>query len=72
MLTGLPDSPSVAWRLDLPDLGAGLAALVVSDGGSAILVATAGEPSSILLFAPDVEYRPSAPGRGFPEPGVSL
>ncbi len=58
VLTGLPDSPSVAWSLDLPDLGAGLAALVVSDGGSAILVATAGEPSSILLFAADVEYRP--------------
>ena len=58
VLTGLPDSPSVAWRLDLPDLGAGLAALVVSDGGSAILAATTGEPSSILLFAQDVEYRP--------------
>jgi len=58
VLTGLPDSPSVAWRLDLPDLGAGLAALVVSDGGSAVLAATSGEPSSILLFAPDVEYRP--------------
>jgi hypothetical protein len=58
VLTGLPDSPSVAWRLDLPDLGAGLAALVVSDGGSAVLAATSGEPSSILLLAADVEYRP--------------
>lgn len=58
VLTGLPDSPSAAWRLALPDLGAGLAALVVSDGGAAVLAATAGEPSSILLFAPDVEYRP--------------
>ena len=30
----------------------------MNDGGSAILVATAGEPSSILLFASDVAYRP--------------
>ena len=72
VLTGLPDSPSVAWSLDLPDLGAGLAALVVSDGGSAILVATAGEPSSILLFAADVEYRPLRLVAGLAEPGVSL
>jgi hypothetical protein len=66
VLTGLPDSPSVAWRLDLPDLGAGLAALVVSDSGSAVLAATTGEPSSILLLAPDVGYRPLQQVAGSP------
>jgi hypothetical protein len=51
VLTGLPDSPASSWGLDLP---ADLAALAVSDGGSAVLAATEGE---VWLLTPDAGYK---------------
>ncbi len=54
VLTGLPDSPTSSWGLDLP---VGLAALAVSDGGSAVLAATEGGPSSVFLLTQDAGYR---------------
>ncbi len=49
VLAGLPDSPSASWRLELSGRSGRVAALAVSDGGSAVLVASAGEPASVWL-----------------------
>jgi hypothetical protein len=57
VITGLPDSPTVSWGLDAPDLSAGLAAMAVSDGGSAVLAATAGEPAPVFLLTRDAGSR---------------
>lgn len=57
VLAGLPDSPSVSWRLELSGRSGRVAALAVSDGGSAVLVASAGEPSSVWLVTQDAGQR---------------
>jgi hypothetical protein len=57
VLTGLPDSPSLAWSLDLAGVDGGLAALAVSDGGGALLVAASGQPAPIWLAAPATGQR---------------
>jgi hypothetical protein len=53
VLTGLPQSPAVSWSLETANLAGGLTALAVSNDGGAVLIATAGEPSSVWLLAPD-------------------
>ena len=70
VLTGLPQSPAVSWNLEAQSLAPGLAALAVSDGGGAVLIATAGEPSSVWLLAPDggsrfLSYVTAAPSLAF-------
>ena len=57
VLSGLPESPAVLWSLDLSGLSGSPAALAVSDGGGAVLVAPAGEPASVWLATPDVGQR---------------
>jgi hypothetical protein len=57
VFTGLPGSPSLAWKFDLADVPSGLAALAISDGGGALLVAAAGEPAPIWLVAPEQGQR---------------
>jgi DNA-binding beta-propeller fold protein YncE len=57
VLAGLPDSPSVSWSLDLSGLSGNPAALAVSDGGRAVLIAPAGEPASVWLATADVGQR---------------
>ena len=53
VLAGLPASPSVAWSIELADLQDGLAALAVSDGGGALLVARAGDQAPVWFVTPD-------------------
>ena len=50
VLTGLPDSPAVSWRLEVPYIDGSLAALAVSDGGGAVLIAGVGEQSPVWLL----------------------
>lgn len=57
VLAGLPESPAVSWSLDLGGLSGKPAALAVSDGGKAVLVAPVGEPASVWLATPDVGQR---------------
>ena len=57
VLAGLPESPSVSWSLDLSGLSGSPAALAVSDGGGAVLVASAGEPASVWLATQGVGQR---------------
>jgi hypothetical protein len=57
VLSGLPESPAVFWSLDLSGLPGRPAALAVSDGGGAVLVAPAGEPASVWLATPEVGQR---------------
>jgi hypothetical protein len=57
VLAGLPESPAVSWSLDLAGLSGVPAALAVSDGGGAVLVAAAGEPASVWLATQDVGQR---------------
>ena len=70
VLTGLPQSPAVSWGLEAPALAGGLTALAVSNDGGAVLIATAGEPSSVWLLAPDgggrfLSYVAGAPSLAF-------
>jgi hypothetical protein len=70
VLAGLPQSPAVSWSLETAALAGGLAALAVSDDGGAVLVATAGEPGSVWLLAPDgsdrlLSHVPGAPSLAF-------
>ena len=70
VLTGLPQSPAVSWSLEVPALAGGLTALAVSDDGGAVLIATAGEPSSVWLLAPNgssrfLSYVAGAPSLAF-------
>jgi hypothetical protein len=57
VLTGLPESPSVSWSLELSGVSGRLAALAVGDGGGAVLVASAGEPASVWLATQAVGQR---------------
>jgi hypothetical protein len=57
VMAGLPESPSVSWSLDLSGLSGDPAALAVSDGGGAVLVASAGEPASVWLASQGVGQR---------------
>jgi hypothetical protein len=57
VLAGLPESPAVAWSLQLAGLSGSPAALAVSDGGGAVLVASAGEPAAVWLAAQGVGQR---------------
>ena len=57
VLTGLPGSTSLAWSFDLAGVQGALAALAVSDGGSALLVAAAGEPAPVWLASPATGQR---------------
>jgi hypothetical protein len=57
VLAGLPESPAVSWSLDLSGLSGNPAALAVSDGGRAVLIAPAGEAVSVWLATPDVGQR---------------
>ena len=52
VLTGLPDAPAVSWSLEAPYLAGGVGALAVSDEGSAVLIAAAGDESPIWLLTP--------------------
>jgi hypothetical protein len=57
VITGLPDSPVPAWDFDLAGMQGGVATLAVSDGGTALLIAEAGEPAAIWLAAPEAGRR---------------
>ena len=57
VLTGLPESPSVRWSLDLTGLSGKPAALAVSDGGGAVLVAPTGEPAPVWIATADAGQR---------------
>ncbi len=52
VLTGLPESPAVAWSSGHIAAG-GVAALAVSDGGGAVLLAAAGDPAPLWLASPE-------------------
>ncbi len=57
VLTGLPQSPAVSWSVEAANLAGSLAALAVSDDGGAVLIGTAGEPSSVWALARDGSSR---------------
>jgi len=57
VLAGLPESPSVSWSLELSGVSGRLAALGVSDGGRAVLAASAGEPAPVWLATQDAGQR---------------
>jgi hypothetical protein len=57
VLAGLPESPSVSWSLDLSGLSGDPAALAVSDGGGAVLIAPAGQPAAVWLATQGVGQR---------------
>ncbi len=57
VLAGLPESPAVSWSLDLSGLSGVPAALAVSDGGRAVLAASAGAPASVWLATQDLGQR---------------
>jgi hypothetical protein len=70
VLTGLPDAPVVSWSLEAPYLAGGLGALAVSDGGSAVLIAAAGDQSPVWLLTPAtgarfLSYVSSSPSLAF-------
>jgi hypothetical protein len=52
VLTGLPDSPTVSWSLEIPYIDGRLAALAASDGGGAVLIAGTGEQTPVWVLAP--------------------
>ena len=52
VLTGFPDAPAVSWSVEAPYLADGLGALAVSDEGSAVLIAAAGDQSPVWLLTP--------------------
>ena len=70
VLTGLPDAPAVSWSASVPYLPGGLAALAVSDGGTAALIVAAGAESPVWLLTPAagarfVAYASSSPSLAF-------
>ena len=70
VLTGFPDAPAVSWSLAAPYLAGGLGALAVSDEGSAVLIAAAGDQSPVWLLTPAsgarfLSYVSSSPSLAF-------
>ena len=70
VLAGLPESPSLSWSLEVPHLIGGLAALAVSDGAGAVLLAAGVDQSPVWLVSADggaqvLSYVATAPSLAF-------
>ena len=62
VLTGLPDSPALAWQADLSALPAPASAFAISDDGSALLAA-ANNGAATSLFRDNRRDRPARRGQ---------